>query len=132
MQEMDYADQLRDEWQTRLNDAWDKVAGLSEEELEEWTDQWNNWVDQMIAAADYEDGTEGVWDYPPNDPLHMRLHTRPVEHPDVVRVKYGKDIDVLELSMFHSFVAAGWPEERAAKQVLEFHQQRQDRRPRRG
>lgn len=132
MQEMDYADQLRDEWQTRLNDAWDKVAGLSEEALEEWADQWNNWVDRMIEAADYENGTEGVWDYPPNDSLHMRLHTRPVEPLAVRRVKYGKDIDVMTMTVFRSFVASGWPELRAAEAALEFDRQRKDRRPHRG
>lgn len=110
MQEMDYEDE----------DGTSEVA------------QFLDWVDRMAEASDWENGTEGVWDYPPNDPLHMRLHTREVEHPDVRRVKYGKDIEVLTMSMFRTFVAAGWPEERAARTALDFQAQRQDRRPRRG
>ena len=110
MQEMDYEDE----------------DGTSEEA------QFLDWVDRMADAADYENGTEGVWDYPPNDPLHMRLHTRPVEPLAVRRVKYGKDIDVQTMMIFRSFVSSGWPEERAANAALEFMKQRQDRRPRRG
>lgn len=94
--------------------------------------QWDDWVDRMIAAADYEDGTEGVWDYSPNDPLHMRLHTRPVEHPDVVRVKYGKDISITAQIVFRSLVANGMSEERAAGHALVLEKNRRDMRPYRG